>query len=142
VTVGVIALVVSSGLVFLVSVIKRGNEPTAPVEVVEPDNRNEWSEIVDKMATAKRMARETLAIRTDEDQADLFVSKLREALKYTTEVLTEFDNMIEPIRDPVTEDVPPEYLGYLAESKPLIQLQDDLLKSMPFDMDFDDPTDE
>ena len=141
-TIGVVALVVISGLVFLVSVVKQGGQGEAPVEIVETDNRNEWSRIVEKMAKAKRMARETLAIRTDEEQADLFVSKLRETLNYTTEVLLEFDNMIEPIRDPVTEDVPPEFLGYLAESKPLIQLQDDLLKSMPFDMDFDDPTDE
>lgn len=131
-TIGLLVACVVAAVVFVVVLVREKNQPAPPAKVVETSNVDEWAGIKEKIREARKRFEETMSLRTDEEQAALFLTKIEETTSYITGVREEIDAMLEPVRDKETGLLPPEYNGYNHDAKDLGTMIYDLSKATPF----------
>ena len=128
VTVGVLAaLVVTGGLFGYGYFRKKRIEAEGPVVVTTPESESlqEWRQILGKIGEAERKYRATMAMRTGDD-VEAFQTQVEETMDFIGGILDEVDLFLEPVRDPVTGDVPVEYNKYNHDAQQLVVWLKDL----------------
>ncbi len=129
--IGLLALVVVTGGIMAWALITDKDRAETVVTEVETDNWKEWTEIKNDIREAERRFNETMKLRTVDGQHELFTQKVDETLDFISGVSDKAALMLDPIRN-ADGDVPPEYEGYLNETKQLSIWLDDLVKSSGF----------
>ncbi len=134
-TIGLLFLIVASAGVFIWAKFLRDDQAgpagTSPV-VKETTNKSEWQLIKEKIREAEGRYLDTIALRTDDTKVQAFQAKVEQTMEFISGVLEEIDVMLEPVRDPITGDLPDEYNGYNRDAKDLVVWMDDLNKSLNF----------
>jgi uncharacterized protein HemX len=132
-TIGLLAaVVVTAGVFGWAMLTNKERQADRPTIIDETDNNKAWNAIEKKMSVARDMFQDTMKLRTDESQRELFAKKLDETIAFISGVREEIDAMLESVRDPVTDQLPTEYLGYNHKAKDLVMMLSDLSKASPF----------
>jgi len=100
--------------------------------LVPVNGEDDWSKFEKRIGEARLMYRETMDLRTNEEKRELFAKKLDETISFISVLREEIDAMLETVRDPVTDQLPAEYLGYNHKAKDLVIMLSDLSKASPF----------
>ncbi len=128
---GLLGLVVVTGGVLGWAVLTKGKEPKTIVKDVETDNVGEWAGIRADINEAQRRKDATMKLRLDDSRYEEFQTMIEETMDFIAGVQMRVDEMLDPVRG---EDgsIGPEYEGYLAESRRLTMMFEDLNKSSGF----------
>lgn len=129
-----ILLFSSPVVLFGVLVVLYINKPKKKVEgtdtrIERPEDP--YDDIKAQAAPVKRMARQAIAMRTQDDQ-EAFNEKAQQAIDAIADLLEEYDLILDPVRDKETGQLPDEYNGYSVLYQELSTLQHDLIKTGGF----------
>lgn len=129
--IGMLGLIVVMSGVFIYGLATKKERQNVEPKQVESDNRSEWDGIRRKINEAEKRYLATTKLRTEDDKFEEFNAQAAETMDYIASVLDEVEVMLEPVRDE-DDNLPEEYVGYLAETKPLNIWLEDLTKSIGF----------
>ena len=132
-TIGILAAIVVTAGVFGWAMLTNKERQASRKTVLVPVNgEDDWSKFEKRIGEARLMYRETMDLRTNEEKRELFAKKLDETISFISVLREEIDAMLETVRDPVTDQLPAEYLGYNHKAKDLVIMLSDLSKASPF----------